>query len=651
MGNLPSHLEEKLDDAEKEAIKKISPLINTSFNFAAKFFADRARFKRTYKNDLDVEKASWQAQIAHPLPHLAIERKASFMADATMGSASRPLFKARPWDNINATRKANAYTKFMQKQQSEMKLCETFYLAYKEMFTVGTAILHTYWDNKIEEIQGEAVPKNVIKKDEYGNPVRDPMTGQVEFEIAMMPGPIETIVRTDRPGIEIVDINDFWIDPAATSLEDARYVIRRKFMAFSELKHFEKLGRLKNVDLLLQTQMPYRSITLNPTGKKGRYENYAEDLNKRVEEYGGTKQGDPICEILEYYEPGKVSIIGNGEVPLDINRPVYRARFPFIRLANLPQLGDFFGLSEYMVCERLFSHINQMQNMIFDNWEKHLKGTTLVGSGVSNLAIEQLKKGEAGDVIKVGDISDIRTERPDIIDGSVVQGMMMLLQECKDALSVDGAISGTSPGSEVRDSQSFEIFTRISQVTLSVTVRRIQDELRELGRQWNGLNKQFLKDKIRIQIAGADGVETLNSPENAVEILDPSNPADIPSNLDVDVQLTTISDVRRDRDLRQMAEAINMAISDPTFRSNEALIQLFSKLDVFEDALDLFETDPEKIMQRATINALASGKKVPVLSGRLGGGGQGQALGQTGGRPGGAEQAQSMQGNQEMQPA
>jgi len=626
MTDIPTKIQDKISQPEKDFLDKANKSISTAFNHSRKFFYDRERFRRRYVNDVDNEKADWQAQIAHPLPHLAVERKSSFFTDAVMGSATRPLFRVRPWDNINATRKATAYTKFMQQQQAQMALSEIFYTSFKEMLTVGTSILHSYWDNKLEEIVNEPSKKAFVKRDPFGNPITDFITGLPEIEIRDVPGEIEVIVRSDRPGIEVVDIDSFWIDPTATSLEDARYIVRRKFKALSELKHFEKLGRLKNVDLITEgeTQIPYRDIQISSGGKRGRFKHYSQKYNERINEYASIDKDDPIVEILEFYEPGQVSIIANGTIPLDIKRAVYRSRYPFVRLANLPQINEFFGLSEYVVCERLFAHVDQMQNMIFDNWEQHLKGVTLIGAGVSSIAEEQLKKGEAGSVIRVGDVNDIKTDRPAPFDGSVVQGMGLLLQECKDSLSVEGAISGAGPGSEVRDSQSFEIFTRISQVTLSVTVRRIQEAIRDLGRQWHSLNKQFLSDTIRVRIAGADAMETMKG--NPEVILDPRNPHDIPLNLELDVQLTALSDVRRDREIRQMVDAINLATQDPTFRSNEAMTQLFSKLDVFEDALDLFEKDPEAIMKRASINALGAGKRNPVLAGRLGGNGQGKAI-------------------------
>mgnify|MGYP006928182650 CR=1 FL=1 len=630
MSSLPINIEEKLDEKEKAFIERALTLTTSAHEHSKKYFHDRERFRRRYVNDVDVEKADWQAQIAHPLPHLAVERKASFLTDAVMGSATRPLFKARPWENINSTRKAAAYTKYMQQQQSQMPLTEIFYTAFKEMLTVGTSILHTYWDNRIEEIMGEPTEKISVRRDPFGNPLINPMTGQPEFDIKTVAGEPEIIERTNRPGIEVVNIDNFWVDPAATSLDDARFVIRRKFFSLNDLKHFEKLGRIKNVDLLKGTNLPFRESSENALGgRRGRFKHYNERHEQRITENVNADPDNPIIEVMEFCEPGKISLIGNGLVPLDIERAVYRSRFPFIRLVNLPQINEFFGLSEYVVCERLFAHVDQMQNMIFDNWEQHLKGITLIGAGVSETAKKELEKGESGSVIRVGSLDDIRTERPAAFDGSVVAGMGMLLQECKDSLSIDGAISGAGPGSEVRDSQSFEIFTRISQVTLSVTVRRIQESIRELGMQWHKLNKQFLQDKVRIRVAGMDALETMS--ENDEVIIDPRNPADLPGNLDLDVQLTALADVRRDREIRQMVDAINLGTQDPTFRFNEAMVQLFSKLDVFEDALDLFEKDPEKILKRASVNAIAAGKKVPVLAGRFGNGAQGGPTGQPSG--------------------
>lgn len=638
--------EKQLSKKENAFMERAIPLIAKAEEHCCMFMEDRNKYRRRYKNDVDQEKADWQAQIAHPLPHLAVERKASFFTDAILGSASRPLFKVRPWNNFDAIGKAAAHTKYMKQQQALMPLTDTMYKAMKNMLVDGTSILHSFWDNQIEVHEKDPVPVQdlVPVLDEDGFPIIDPLTGQprLELKITNKKPPPDVIERADRPGITNVNIDDFWIDPAATCIDDARFIAWRKFMTLSDVKHFAKIGRFKekNIKLLNETSLPRRNHTANNIIKNGRFSRNEKLKLDRIYEHERTDPNNPIIEIIEFYEPGKVSVIANGEIPLDLDRRVYRAKFPFVALTNLPQSGEFFGLSEYVVCERLFSHVDQMQNMIYDNWEKHLKGTTLVGTGISDISLEQLKKGEPGDVIRVGDINEIKTERPGLFDGSVVQGMSVLLQECKDALSVDGAITGASPGSEVRDSQSFEVFTRISQVTLSITVRRLQESLREMGRQWVALNKQFMKDLIRVRVAGSEALDTFENNMTDL-IIDPKDPKDLPLNADVDVQLTSIADVRRDRELKQMVEGINLAIQSPNFNSEEALLQLFSKIDAFDDVLGLFEQDPQKLMQKASLNALAAGKRDPVLAGRLGGQ---PTMAPNGGAPAGVDQSQSLQG-------
>ena len=623
--SIDAKLKELYSPEELEKLERMKSLTNQAYTYSQKFFEDRARHWARYKNELGIEKADWQADIANPLPHLAVIRKASFCTDAVLGSAGRPIFRALPWDNINSARKAMAHTAFIKKQQSDMPLTEILYNSFVEEFVVGTSILHTYWEFETEKILRPPVPKLMMIKEPAINPITgqqitDPYTGEPVFtrRLGLEPvaPPPEIIVRKDRPGIEQVDLNSFWPDPMARDIDSGSFHVRQRFMKLSELYKMAELGRFpkERVDLVKDnTFLIRRDLGKSAQRRFGRYAHFHDSYSDRVYQYSNIDKDDPVCEVLEFYEPGKVSLLVNGDVPLDLDRANYYSKYPFTRFANLPQNNEFFGMSEFQVTERLLDASNQMQNMIFDNWEKHLKGITLVEGSISDISLRQLEEGNPGDVIRVSDINGIKTERPDLMDNSVISGMSLLLQQVKDALTVDGAISGTSPGSEVRDSQSFEIFTRISQVTLSITVRRITESLRDLGRQWLNLNKQFLTMPFKIKIAGANALDTAKTEE---QMIDPNNIDDMPGNMDVDVQLSTIADARIDRELKRMAEAINMAQGSPRFKAEDALIEMFSKIDSFSDAISFFETDPAEVIKRAQLNAYAAGKKSPVIAGR-----------------------------------
>lgn len=630
-------------EQELKALERIQSLIGKAYSHSQKYFEDRSRFRARYRNEMGIEKADWQADIAHPLPHLAAVRKASFCADAVLGSAGRPIFRVLPWDNLNAARKAQAHTMFIRQQQSQMPLTEILYNTFLSTFIDGTSILHTFWDSQIEIHEKNPEPKIVqvekpILNPMNGQPLVNPYTGEPvverKLELKQMQDPPDVIVRADRPGILQVDINDFWPDPMATSINNAQFHCYRKFMKLSQLQQFVKFGRFdaKKVEAIKGTYIPRRDFNEGSAKKYGKYSTYKQMYNERVYEYANIDPDDPTVEIIEFYEPGKVSVLVNNEILIDLNRCIYRSKYPFVRFANLCENKEFFGLSEFQVPEKLLDSVNQMQNMIFDNWEKHLKGITLIDSSVSEMAKQELLEGNPGAVIRINDLNGLKTERPELMDNSVIAGMEILLQEVKDSLSIDGAISGASPGSEVRDSQSFEIFTRISQVTLSILTRRISESMRDLGRQWVNLNKQFLSMPFKIKLAGANALDTEKGEDM---IIDPNNPADFPSDLDVDVQLSTIADSRIDKELKRMAEFINLGGQIPTFKADEAMLEMGSKIDAFSDPLNLFETDPNEIIKRASLQAFSAGKKSPALAGRLQvqspNGGGSPALGNQGG--------------------
>jgi hypothetical protein len=272
--------------------------------------------------------------------------------------------------------------------------------------------------------------------------------------------------------------------------------------------------------------------------------------------------------------------------------------------------------------------------MLIDNWKRHLTGTTLIGNGVSLLAEEQLKKGELNAVIKVQDPNDVVTIRPDLPNAQAVQGMQLLLQEAKEAMGIDGAMTGANPSS-VRDSGSFEVFQRIQQVTLSVTVRRLTEDLAELGRQWHALNKQFLEDTIEFKIGNSLSRTTNNKVEKV-------NLAEIPMNLDFDIQISNLADSRTDKELKQMAELVNLIVNsgDPELKTKPLLLQMAMKIDSIDDPSDLLETDPYKIAENIAMKATAAGKQIPSIAGKYApqtGGGRPEFADQ-GGRPSNVEQ-------------
>lgn len=630
---LKDAIKKKLSKKDWEETKRLQTIVSTNYAYATKFMKKRAHWWNVYKNKCLPEKAPWQADVRHPINHIAANKLAAFVTDAILGATNKPLFKARPWENIEATVQAAKYTRFMYYQQSNMPLVETVYGNNLCAFVEGTSILHTTWDYEVVEHEKEE-PYISYNRDSEGNLITD-LYGEPELEVKTKKIKEKTVYK-DQPAIEQVSANDFYPDPAATSLDDAANVVRRKFVRFSELKELERIGRLKNVDLLLdaKTFIPSRMYDDNKANiSNTRDDNPDHNYVKRIKEYGQKNKEDPLIEVMEVYEPGVVSLLGNNIVLLDSKRPVYRSRYPFEKFEYLPVPSEFWGTSLFEATEHLTSFVSQLECLLIDNWKQHLQGMTLVGGSISPDAEDQIRKGEPGSVIRVTDIDDIKTERPDAPSSQAVQGLQLLLAEAKETMAVEGAMTNSNPSS-VRDSSSFEMFQRISQVTNSVLIRRFARKYSNIGKQWHALNKQFISDKIKFSIGN-----TLSNPEESVEEIDLK---DIPLNLDLDVQLSSLADAKTDRELKQISELVNLIVTsgDPTLITKPLLLQMASKIDSIEDPMDIIETDPAKVARNAAIKARAAGKQNPTIAGKYAPqtGMQGApALGDQGGAPSGAE--------------
>ena len=627
-------VKKKLSKKDWEETKRLQSIISTNYNYACKFMKKRKHWWNVYKNQCLPEKAPWQADVRHPINHIAANKLASFVTDAILGGVNKPLFKARPWSNIEATVQAMKYTRFMHYQQLNIPVADILYQNFLSMFVEGTSILHTTWEYEAVEHEKDE-PSVAYKRDSEGELITN-LFGEPELEVKTKKVK-EKVVYKDQPVMEQVAANDFYPDPSATDVCNAANLVRRKFARYSELKELERIGRLKNVDLLLdaKTTIPNRQSNDAKGGISSKAdENPDRDYVKRIRDYGMKNQDDPMIEVMEVYEPGVVSLLGNNLVILDSKRPVYRSRYPFEKFDYLPVYGQFWGTSLFEATEHLTSFVSQLECLLIDNWRQHLQGQTFIGGSVSPDAEEQIKKGEFGSVVRLTDIDDVKTERPDAPSAQAVQGLQLLLQEAKETMAVEGALTNSNPSS-VRDSGSFEMFQRITQVTNSVLIRRIAEKLKNVGKQWHALNKQFISEKVTFSIGN-----TLSAPSEAQEEIDVK---EIPLSLDLDVQLSSMAEAKNDRELKQISELVNLIVQsgDPTLITRPLLLQMASKIDSIEDPHDIIEQNPEIVARNAAIKARAAGKQNPTIAGKYAPqtGMQGPpAMGDGGGAPSNVEQ-------------
>lgn len=582
-------------ESEKKKLTRLQQIVHSCFDNSSKFFQQRLKWKNRYlgvDEDLDRRKAHWQARFVHTYPHQAVELKGSFFTQALKGNGVQPFYVVEPWD-FNSEDKALANTRLLQYQLARTPVLDTMYKVSKDLSIYGTGILKTFWD--YQSIDVPQKPKQVFDIDENQN----------LFVKSVKPPPVKRVMK-DQPDTMVIEPNDFWPDPSATSLENARYVCHRTIMPFSKLKALEKkkgsaFGRYKNVDMVKKTSMPMRQFA-DQHSSLTRDDRLLKDLNAN---FRNADPNNPMVEIVEIWEPGgKVSTIANNEVLLEHETILFEhLKYPFVVLTNEPITGEFWGLSDFQIAQKLLDYVDEHQSQLLDNNSQTLKGFALVERGIGAQALKDLEEAEPGSKIVVNDLNAIKWERPPSPDSSAAVIQENLLQQARQAMSVTEILQGVAPPSNIRSTGGLELLAQVGQVRLVVTVDRLAEQLRTLGKQWIALNQQFLDESVLVPIIGAvPGTESYTR----------VSPEDIPMDVDVRVRLGSLAQGNRELRVQQMLQIHNLAQNIPGYNAIRAMKEIASVQGGFEDPTTLFLLDEQDAAQLQTQNFLAELGKGPL---------------------------------------
>ncbi len=162
------------------------------------------------------------------------------------------------------------------------------------------------------------------------------------------------------PKAEAVDITNFFIDPIADSIENARYVIHRVYRdkAYLEEKFKEGMYKKPPQDIWVSFLNENASLARLATIGLGS---------------GATASGtdDGLIELLEVWTPTKMVTVaggGSGGILLRAERnPFAHGEMPFSRIVDHLVPHEFWGIGELEPLEGLQDMMNELWNARIDN--------------------------------------------------------------------------------------------------------------------------------------------------------------------------------------------------------------------------------------------------------------------------------------------
>jgi len=207
----------------------------------------------------------------------------------------------------------------MDNPQAEEPMDEEYISFITEMLVCGTAVGKVMWDYK------------PAKKTEI-----DPQTGEIiTFEDTGF----------DDPIFEHIPIQNFYIDPGAKTISDAKYVIYEKYCTKEYITKKQEQGYYRDVDVEAGTNKSDRTgiDTARGIGGKGSTsEKYKDKIH-----------------LLEYWEDDRLIVIANSAVVLkDDDNPYNHGKKPFIAMQYVKVPHEFYGIGVLEPIDDLHKAVN-----------------------------------------------------------------------------------------------------------------------------------------------------------------------------------------------------------------------------------------------------------------------------------------------------
>lgn len=157
------------------------------------------------------------------------------------------------------------------------------------------------------------------------------------------------------PSVENVDILDLFIDPEASCISDARFVI---FRTMKDIETIKNNPNYKNLD-----QLEDAASKSNDGSKASRYsvqsmsEPQSSDVAKKV-------------EIMEYWSKDKLVVVAGKKIVLrEDKNPHKDGRIPFISFKDYPVAFELYGIGEVETIRDLQREANILRNQMLDAGE------------------------------------------------------------------------------------------------------------------------------------------------------------------------------------------------------------------------------------------------------------------------------------------
>jgi hypothetical protein len=497
--------------------------------------------------------------------------------------ASRPFIGVLPV-NEESVDKAKMHEKLLDYQLTQrINTIELASMWIKEALMYGTSHIKPVWRYEIRNVK-QKVPVTSILGVSMESKYQD-----------------TEIVAYDDPHVEHIDIWDIYVDPDATNVDDAEYVVHRVFRTKEHIKRMAQNGIYKNIEKIGNSFSPTSSDEIG-----------SEERMSSIGLSKSPKQQDKI-ELLEYWTDERIIVVANRSAIIrNEPNPFWHGKKPFIRIVDHPVPHEYYGIGEIEPIEYLQYELNDTRNQRMDNVNLVLNRMWKVLRG-SDIIPEQLISRPGG-FIEVDDMGDIEEIKFTDVTSSSYKEEEEIKRDIDRTVGVfDYARGETTDRRETATTAS--ILSNAANERFKLKVQLMEDMgLRRLGLMLIQLNQQFIDSERVIRVVGDDGVN--------FEIL---SPEDIIGEFDIMPIGSTVEPIiNKETRVNQLISLYGVMKDSPHINQSEFLKKILETADIKDTSRIIIPMEQaiQRQMQQGMGAAPQPGGDIPQVGGIPNGGGE-----------------------------
>lgn len=454
----------KRKDKEQDAVAKVVNAFNEANNYRQEYEEKWLRFYQLYRNYQEHKKPNG-ANLFIPYVFSIIETLVPKIVSLVF--ASRPYIGYLPLNRNSIERAKNMEALVDYQLVQKIRFISVATEWIKDALIYGTGIIKVGWAYEEREVV-EAQPLMRLFGKGYGK----------------LPKKIKKVVR-DEPIVECIDPFDFYVEPGARDICDAKYCIHRTIRSKSYLKRMEKQGVYKNIDAI-------EEATPADLGFDQRASSIGENVSN--------KKG---VELLEYWEDDRLITVANRAVVIrDEPNPFWLKKKPFIKIVDTIDPHNFYGIGEIEPIEHLQHELNTIRNMRMDNINLIINRMWTVKNS-ADISPEELISRPGG-VIHVQNHDDIQPIKLDNVAAESYKEDELIRRDIDLATGVNDYVRGTNPDRR-ETATTASVLSTASNERIKLKATLLEDTgIGELGVWLAALNRQFIDRPYVIRLLGED---------------------------------------------------------------------------------------------------------------------------------------------------